>query len=252
MYIDHTKAYIIKHTRMWKKTWIALLISRMSKENYNQFFWPSIILSVRSPYSTHEKLRSPNTMILQQETNNTSLQDTKFQPLDLWDEGSIYRCLQGGWVSLWDLISVLSLIVLDSTWRMMISYSSLGEFREASVTGEVSRRFHDHPPRTLPLPFVHSHPSHPIEGIFSMNHTSRVHLGGMHRTLTMEQVRWSSFDQFWVVFHGELLGDDVISWPCSFRGWNNTFRDLGALGLWTCSIGVAVPKNVYNKSWMRK
>ena len=109
---------------------------------------------------------------------------------------------KGGWSSFWDLISVLSMIVLDSTWRMMISYSFLGEFREASVTGEVSRRFHDHPPRTLPLPFVHSCPSHAIEGLFIMHHTSCVHLGGMHHTLTMEQVRWSSFDQFWVVFHG--------------------------------------------------
>ena len=48
-----------------------------------------------SASSPHEKLRPPNTMILHQETNNTSLQDTKLQPLDLWDEGSIYRCLQG-------------------------------------------------------------------------------------------------------------------------------------------------------------
>ena len=53
----------------------------------------------------------------------------------------------------------------------MISYSSLGEFREASVTGEVSGRFHDHPPRKLSLPFVHSHPSHPTEGISSMHRT---------------------------------------------------------------------------------
>ena len=185
-------------------------------------------------------------MMLQQETNSTSVQDTKFQPLDLWDEGSIYRCLQGGWVSFWGLISVLSLIFLDSTCRMMISYSSSGEFREASITGEVSGRFHDFPPRILPLPFVHSRPSHPIEGIFSMHGTLYVYLGGMQRTLSMEWVRWSSFDQFWVVFHGELIGDDVIIWPCSFRGWNNTFRDLGALGLWTFMIGVAVTKNFYN------
>jgi len=37
---------------------------------------------------------------------------------------------------------------------MMISYSSLGKFREASVTGEVSGRFHDFPPHKLSLPFV--------------------------------------------------------------------------------------------------
>jgi len=79
---------------------------------------------------------------------------------------------------------------------MMISYSSLGEFREASVTGEVSGRFHDFPPHTLPLPFVHSRPSHPIEGLFNMHHTLYVYLGGMQRTLSMEQVRWSNFDQF--------------------------------------------------------
>ena len=209
-------------------------------------FWPNIILSTGSPSSPHENLRSPITMMLQQETNNTSSQGTKFQPLDLWDEGSIYRYLQGEWVRFYDLISVISLIVLDSTWRMMISYSSLGEFREASVTGEVSGRFQDFPPRTLPLPLVHSHPSHSIEGIFNMHCTLYVYLGGMHRTLSMEQVRWSSFDQFWVVFHGELLGDDVISWPCSFRGWNKNFRDLGALVLWTFMIWVVVPKNVYN------
>ena len=33
-----------------------------------------------SPYSPHEKLRSPNTMMLPQETNNNPLQDAKFQP----------------------------------------------------------------------------------------------------------------------------------------------------------------------------
>jgi len=93
---------------------------------------------------------------------------------------------KGGWVSFWDLVSVLSLIVLDSTWRMMISYSSLGEFREASVTGEVSGRFHDFPPRILPLSFVHSRLSHPIERIFSMHLTLCVYLGGMHHTLSME------------------------------------------------------------------
>jgi len=128
----------------------------------------------------------------------------------------------------------------------MISYSFLVEFRKASVIGEVSRRFHAPPPCGLTLPFVPSSPSHPIEGLFDMHCTYRVYLGGMHRTLPMEQVKWSSFDQFWVDFHGELLGEYVISWPCSFKSWNNTFRDLRALGLLTFMIGVAVPKNVYN------
>ena len=109
------------------------------------------------------------------------------------------------------MISVLSLIVLNAIWRMMISYSSLGEFREASVTGEVSGRFHDFPPPTLPFPFVHSLPSHPIEGLFNMHRTLFVYLGGMQHTLSIEQERWPIFYQFRVVFHGELLGDDVIS-----------------------------------------
>jgi len=74
--------------------------------------------------------------------------------------------------------------------------TSLQEFREASVTGEVSGRFHDFPPRTLPLPFVHSRPSHPIEGLFHMHCTLCEYLGGMQRTFPMEPVGWSSFDQF--------------------------------------------------------
>ena len=78
----------------------------------------------------------------------------------------------------------------------MISYSYLVEFREASVTGEVSGRFHASPPCGLTLPFVPSRPSHPIEGIFEMQRTYCVYLGGMQRTLPMEQVKWSSFDQF--------------------------------------------------------
>ena len=52
----------------------------------------------------------------------------------------------------------------------MISYSSLGEFREASVKWAVSRRFFGFQPSQLPLPFVFSHSSHPTEGIFSMHH----------------------------------------------------------------------------------
>ena len=156
---------------MWRKTQIALLIERVEERITTHWFDPTSSSQHESPSSPHEKLRSPNTMIFHQETNNTSLQDTRFQPLDLWDEGSIYRWLQGGESASGILISVLSLIVLGSTWRFMISYSSLGEFREASVTGEVSRRFHDHPPWKLSLPFVYSRPSHPTEGLSSMHHT---------------------------------------------------------------------------------
>ena len=77
-----------------------------------------------SPSSPHEKLRSPNTMMLPQETNKNSLQDAKFQPLDLWDEGSIYRCKQRGWVSLcfdlW-LLSVSSCFHLEVESLLLIT-----------------------------------------------------------------------------------------------------------------------------------
>ena len=70
-----------------------------------------------------------------------------------------------------NLISVFPLIVLASTWRLMISYSSLVEFKEASVTGEVSGRFHDDPPCKLSLSFVYSRSSYPTEGLSTMHHT---------------------------------------------------------------------------------
>jgi len=143
-------------------------------------------------------------------------------------------------------ISVLPLIVLASTWRLSISYSSLVEFKEASVTGESYGRFHAFPPCKMTLPFVSFHSAHPLEGIFALQRTPTVYLGELQRTLTMEKVHWSWFDPFWAVFHGELLGEAVISWPCSFRGWNNTFRDLGALRLWIFMLGVVGPKNIYN------
>ena len=91
--------------------------------------------------------------------------------------------------SAYDFISVFPLIVLASTWRLMISYSSLVEFREASVIGEVSGRFHASPPRGMTLPFVTSRTSHLIEGIFEMKCTHRVYLGEMQCTLPMEQVK---------------------------------------------------------------
>ena len=64
----------------------------------------------------------------------------------------------------------------------MISYSSLRECGEASVTGEVYGSFHASPPRGMTLPFVTSRPSHPIEGLFEMQHTHTVYLGEMQPT----------------------------------------------------------------------
>jgi len=69
----------------------------------------------------------------------------------------------------------------------MISYSYLGEFREASVTGEVSGRFHDHPPCKLSLPFFYSRLSHPTEGNFSMHHTWTV-----RQSVCITPCPWSS------------------------------------------------------------
>jgi len=104
-------------------------------------------------------------------TSSTSLQNTKFQPLDLSDEGSICRCLARVWVSSGFFISIIHWYFLVPLGDFMISYSSLGEFREASVTRQVSGRFHDHPPCKLSLPFVYSCSSHPTEGHFSMHRT---------------------------------------------------------------------------------
>jgi len=87
------------------------------------------------------------------------------------------------------LISVLPLIFLDSTWRLMISYSSLVEFRKASFIGESSGRFHAFPPCRMTLPFVSSRSNHPIEGLFEMQRIPQVYLGELQRTLAMEQVQ---------------------------------------------------------------
>jgi len=81
----------------------------------------------------------------------------------------------------------------------MISYSSLGEFREASVIGEVSGRFYDHPPCKLSLPFVHSCASHPTEGIFSMHHTFYTGQVGCIAPLALSNLYGpvlTSFEQF--------------------------------------------------------
>ena len=59
------------------------------RENYNPVVWANIILTTSIP------LHTKNTMLFPQlQTINTSLQFTIFQPLDLLDEGSIYRCVQ--------------------------------------------------------------------------------------------------------------------------------------------------------------
>ena len=119
-HIDHTIAFINnkihKYTIIWRKNQRTLLM--VMKER---------ITTQLSDLASSSQCRSPlhlmNKQITQQcnvsshhQTNNTSLQNTKFQPLDLSDEGSIYRCLARVRVSSRFLISVIPLIVLGSTW----------------------------------------------------------------------------------------------------------------------------------------
>ena len=63
-----------------------------------------------------------------------------------------------------------------------ISCSVMQGTKMSITTGEVSGKFNASPPRGMTLPFVTSHPSHPIEGIFEMQHTHTVYLGEMQPT----------------------------------------------------------------------
>ena len=145
-------------------------------------------------------------------------------------------------------ISVISLIVLSSTWIFHDLLLILGRIQR----GKCHRRSYWKIPWSSTLQSVSSisllSPITPHRRDLQYASHPPWALGGMHHTLTMEQVRWSNFDHFWAVFHGEILGDDVINWPCSFRQWSNTFRDFGALSLWEFMIGFEVPKNVYNSA----
>jgi len=78
---------------IWRKIQITLLIveeritTQLSDlESSSQHQSPLHLMKskITQQYNAHS----------QRQTNNTSLQITKFQPLDLLDEGSIYRYLQ--------------------------------------------------------------------------------------------------------------------------------------------------------------
>ena len=84
--------------------------------------------------------------------------------------------------SAYDLISVFSLIVLASTWRLMVSYSSLVEFSEASVTGEDSGSFHCLSTSRNDTAICHFSPIEPKEGNFAMQRTLTMYLGEMQCT----------------------------------------------------------------------
>ena len=93
------------------------------------------------PSSPPTKHKSPNTLI---SISKPTTILCNVQNSSLWISGMrdpfIDMCKEDE--SACDLISVFSLIVLASTWRLRASYSSLVEFSEASVTGEDSGSFH--------------------------------------------------------------------------------------------------------------
>jgi len=90
-YIDHTIEFtnnkIHKYTIIWRKTQITLLI--VEERITNQLSDPASKTS-----SPHEKQDHP---IIQRSFSQINqlhfLTNYKFQPPDLLDEGSIYRCL---------------------------------------------------------------------------------------------------------------------------------------------------------------
>ena len=94
-----------------------------------------------SPSSPPTKHKSPNTLI---SISKPTAIPYNMQNSSLWISGMrdpyIDVCKEDE--SACDLISVFSLSVLASTWRLKASYSSLVEFSEASVTGEDSGSFH--------------------------------------------------------------------------------------------------------------
>ena len=102
---------------------------------------PASTSQQRSPSSPPTKHRSPNTLMF---VSKPTTIPYNMQNSSLWISGMrdpyIDICKEDE--SACDLISVFSLSVLASTWRLKASYSSLVEFSEASVTGEDSGSFH--------------------------------------------------------------------------------------------------------------
>ena len=68
MCVNHTNAYIDKYKRIWRKTRIALLRSKVPRG-----LQPYVLTWLEIPSSPQAKLISPNTMNVHQKTNNTSL-----------------------------------------------------------------------------------------------------------------------------------------------------------------------------------
>ena len=93
-YIDHTiesiKNKIHRYKIIWRKTQIDLLI--VEERITTQLSDPASSSHHQSPlHLMKSRMTQQYNAYSQRQTNNTSLQITKFQPLDLLDEGSIYR-----------------------------------------------------------------------------------------------------------------------------------------------------------------
>ena len=125
--------------------------------------------SWQEKFSFHliQKLRSPNMYWYHLKKLTTIPYNMPNSNLWIsWMSDPYIAILSGVWVSSVFFISVLQLIILASTWRLRISYSSLVEFREASVTGESYGRFHAFPPCKMTLPFVSFPLSAPHRRVF--------------------------------------------------------------------------------------
>ena len=102
-----------------------------------------------------QKLRSPNKHWYDLKKLSAIPYNKPYSNLWIsWMRDPYIESWQGNESAFMFFISVLLLIVLASTWRLSISYSSLVEFWEASVIGESYGRFHAFPPCKLTLPFV--------------------------------------------------------------------------------------------------
>jgi len=106
-----TNNNIHKYTIVWRKTQRTLLI--IEERITTQFSNPASSSQHQSPLHLMKgKITQQHKVPSQRQTINTSLQITKFQPPDLSDEGSIYRCLQGCESSLGFLLVSFHLLFL--------------------------------------------------------------------------------------------------------------------------------------------
>ena len=119
-HIDHTIEFINnkihKHMIIWRKTQRTLLIVVKERITTQPSDQASSFHCISPIHLMNKKITQQCNVSSHQQTNSTSLQITKFQPPDLSDEGSIYRCLARVRVNFGFLISVIPLIVPSSTW----------------------------------------------------------------------------------------------------------------------------------------